>query len=795
MEPGSQKIFSDIKNCGRTANRIANDIRDDHIKLANAREQLKFNMRCKKNKILPKSLKIRPPIRTPGGYRIANKAALHFLNEIISNCHYRIGIYLKNIVQNTTHLAEIIPLDLLERFKTEVVRKHDHIRNLKKHQLIQKFEKLCGDAIPSTYNPDWVINLSSKELSRDEKCVLSKGLDFAATHHEKDKLDFIASVEPSINNLKNTSVTEKESIRQRIVTAIESAPRIDNITVKENEAIKSLRNDDSIVIVSADKGRAAVVMDKVEYEQKITEHLSDKLTYKSVTTNPNNTLQNKVNSELKQLRDFCCLTEEEYKYLRSTTASTPLFYALIKTHKPNNPIRPIISFIDSPTYKLAKHLSKILTPITECSERKLKNSFEMKEFLSHQQIPSGYSIVSFDVKSLFTCIPQECALQACKLALDNYNDLFCLTTLEPKIILKLTKLCLESCTFQWKGSLYKQIKGCPMGSPISVALAELTMQNFEDIALLNPPCSPLFWKRYVDDILTALPTNRIDAFQEYLNNINTNIQFTKEIESENQIPYLDLNITKSETGQLTFDVYRKNSHTNKYMDFNSYNPLTHKISTATSLYKRARTHCSEEFRHREQQKIRESLKLNGYSDNIIKRSYQSSIRTTNNVTTDESKKIKYISVPYIRGTSERVNKILEPHGIKLGHRTTNSIKSKLPSAKDKRTTMERTGVVYCIQCEDCETKYIGETGKELHKRLTEHKNAVHRHDPLSAIYQHIATTGHTMNFDNTTILARHNKPFQRKILEAIHSHNQQHIINRAAILPVQYLPVINSVLK
>lgn len=50
-----------------------------------------------------------------------------------------------------------------------------------------------------------------------------------------------------------------------------------------------------------------------------------------------------------------------------STAETPRFYGLIKTHKENNPIRPITSFIGSPTYKIAQFLSKILTPISDLS--------------------------------------------------------------------------------------------------------------------------------------------------------------------------------------------------------------------------------------------------------------------------------------------------------------------------------------------------------------------------------------------------------------------------------------------
>ena len=51
-----------------------------------------------------------------------------------------------------------------------------------------------------------------------------------------------------------------------------------------------------------------------------------------------------------------------------------------------------------------------------------------------------------------------------------------------------------------------------MGSPISVVVAELTLQRIEKQIMINPPAQPLFWKRYVDDCLTALPTDSINQF-------------------------------------------------------------------------------------------------------------------------------------------------------------------------------------------------------------------------------------------------------------------------------------------
>ena len=69
------------------------------------------------------------------------------------------------------------------------------------------------------------------------------------------------------------------------------------------------------------------------------------------------------------------ISGSQYSYLYCNKIVTPKFYATIKTHKMDNPIRPIVSFIDSPTYQLAKFLSSLLMPSTDTAEQKLKNSY------------------------------------------------------------------------------------------------------------------------------------------------------------------------------------------------------------------------------------------------------------------------------------------------------------------------------------------------------------------------------------------------------------------------------------
>ena len=83
-------------------------------------------------------------------------------------------------------------------------------------------------------------------------------------------------------------------------------------------------------------------------------------------------------------------------------------YGVIKTHKPNNPARPIISSVGSATYKLSKYLVTLLNPlIGTISTSHIKNNVDLVNKLSNTHMNCDFKLVSFDVCSLFTKVPVD----------------------------------------------------------------------------------------------------------------------------------------------------------------------------------------------------------------------------------------------------------------------------------------------------------------------------------------------------------------------------------------------------
>ena len=110
-------------------------------------------------------------------------------------------------------------------------------------------------------------------------------------------------------------------------------------------------------------------------------------------------------------------------------------YGNVKTHKTGIPLRPIISQVNTPTYKLAKRLNTLLKPYIP-AQHCIDSVDEFIDILRTKN-PEG-ELASIDVESLFPNVPIEATI---KIILDAvYNDYR--SALPP---LQLSQAILENC--------------------------------------------------------------------------------------------------------------------------------------------------------------------------------------------------------------------------------------------------------------------------------------------------------------------------------------------------------------
>ena len=128
-----------------------------------------------------------------------------------------------------------------------------------------------------------------------------------------------------------------------------------------------------------------------------------------------------------------------------------------------------------------------------------------------------------------------------------------------------------------------------MGSPVSVSVANLVMEDVEERALASFDIQLPFWKRYVDDTCTVVPKDRVQDLLQHLNGIEESINFTVEVESEGCIPFLDVLISRQPDGSISTSVYRKATHTDKWTSTHTTQCLTKDRLSPPSRAERSHT--------------------------------------------------------------------------------------------------------------------------------------------------------------------------------------------------------------
>ena len=330
-----------------------------------------------------------------------------------------------------------------------------------------------------------------------------------------------------------------------------------------------------------------------------------------------------------------------------------------------------------------------------------------------------------------------------------------------------------------------------MGSPVSVVVAEIVMQNIEERALTTCRQTIPLWLRYVDDTFTAVHKDEIDEFHDHLNEQNADIQFTREVEEDGKLPFLDCLVSRDEN-TLRTTVYRKPTHTDRLLDESSYNPTSHKATTIKTLTRRAQLVCNTPDSLSDENKyLRRVFDKNNYKDDFIRRNAHRPTETTE--TNANSTPTTTATIPYIKGTSETIARILQPYNIRVAHKPITTLRHLLTNVKDKDEPNNRQGAVYKIKCSDCQASYIGETGRNLKTRLTEHKRATRNGDVNNHIAEHHRLTNHTIDWDSAQCVTYSTNYFQRLTLESWFTNLEQTPLNRCQQLPAPYKRLIHDI--
>ena len=156
-----------------------------------------------------------------------------------------------------------------------------------------------------------------------------------------------------------------------------------------------------------------------------------------------------------------------------------------------------------------------------------------------------------------------------------------------------------------------------MGPPVSPVVANPYMEFFEELALDTAPVKHGLWNRYVDDIC-IVKKGTTEGLLDHLNSVRPSIQLTVEAEKDGMLPFLDTLLCKWEDGSLDVTVYRKPTHTDCYLGFQSHHPPHVKRGLVRCMYDRACAIASKQDNlQKEEDHFSMVLRSNGYPGAFI----------------------------------------------------------------------------------------------------------------------------------------------------------------------------------
>ncbi|KAL2076758.1 hypothetical protein ACEWY4_027645 [Coilia grayii] len=499
----------------------------------------------------------------------------------------------------------------------------------------------------------------------------------------------------------------------------------------------------------------------------------------------------KIRKILDTLKDKKYINHKQHTYLLGNPVVRPRrFYTLPKIHK--NPAtwsipfqippgRPIVSDIDSESYKTAEYLEHFLTPISTKHKSYIKDTYHFTEIIKNLTTPTTAYLFTMDINSLYTNIETPAGIQAVKATFQKYPD----KKRPDRELLQLLEINLTTNDFEFDTHFYLQIKGTAMGKKFAPAYANIFMATWEEEALRKCPKQPLHYHRYLDDIF-GIWTHTEQEFLEFtniLNNHHPSIKLTSQLDPQT-INFLDTTVYKGptfgDTNKLDIKVYFKDTDTHALLHKNSYHPKhTFKGIVKSQLLRFKRICTTHTDFITATKTLFTALRHRGYSRPFLRKCYKTYldtrpidtediiplITTYSPINQQFGRKIKHNFQTILQNQG-----YLQNHKIISAHRRNKNLQDYLIHAKLKplRPPKNKTDIshyqkitwindslnqntfqtqknikpttkncIYLIWCNACHIKYVGETGNAISTRLTQHRyNIRNKRQTQTALVAH-----------------------------------------------------------
>ena len=186
-------------------------------------------------------------------------------------------------------------------------------------------------------------------------------------------------------------------------------PKCSKLSEKEKKLLEEVKVRNEIVITNADKGGAVVIMGVKDYVEECERQLDNIGNYNRLQKGPTATNNELVHSVIKRFETVKLFRQNIAEELKINTPRNPRFYTQPKIYKERNPGITVIRSVSS------EYVYYHLQPIVKQIPSYVKDTSDfMSKLKAVETVPDNSYLVSRDVKSLYTNIPNSEGIKAVK---------------------------------------------------------------------------------------------------------------------------------------------------------------------------------------------------------------------------------------------------------------------------------------------------------------------------------------------------------------------------------------------
>lgn len=722
---------------------LCKKIKDLSRKRMRIKNSIGFNKTCINNDLLPKYTRIRLYDPALQETEATNEFRRKLVEDELSSKQTKLKEIETELSTQWKSLTDIVQGDTLLQFKRTLDLDIADEDRLQKTTMLSKLNRLYRGNMFLYDQTDKFVNLSQHELTAKQKEVLNLGLNC----HLESKLDPTAKkmeLELLYNATTKLEKDKKIEISEGFAAALKneghknrSCRRKSLLSREHRDAITELKNNKDISIRKADKTNNYVLLDKSIYTEKLDQILRDTTKFEKITSDPTLKLKTKLNKLISTANSAVDCTH--FNKLEGDF-SPGYIYGNAKTHKnpTDPPLRPIISQVTTPSYPVAKKLNEILDPYLP-KGYSINSTDELLSVLQSSQ-PDGI-LASLDVENLFTNVPIDATID---IILNHvYRNPTLVAPALPETIMKsMLTICTKEAPFKHvDGSLYRQIDGIAMGSPLGPCFANFYMANLEHEVLSLAGLKPNLYLRYVDDIFIVIKDEvELETLRCVMEERSV-LKFTHEI-GFNKLPFLDVQI-ESINGKFETSVFTKLTNSGECLNYQSECPDKYKSGVIFTLVNRAFKISSDwqKFEN-EVQRLEQIFTNNNFPMAVVDKEINKFL-LKKKTPSEEQTVVTKINLFYKNQMSsnykidervltsifkEKVKCVNENETLKLNiyyqnRKTRNMLLRN--NANATQDPLRRSNVVYKLKCpvEECTLPnpcYIGSTQCTLAQRITNH---------------------------------------------------------------------------